>query len=236
METGIHELTAAYALDALDPDERAKYEAHLQGCERCQEELSSFWETSEALAVAASGPAPSPALRDRILADVRNEPPQNVVPLAPRRARLAPALVAVTAVAALVAIVVGARSIQLSSDLDATREALRRERTAAAVLADPDATVVALQAGKGRLVVDPDGTAVLVLDGLGSAPAGKTYQAWIVEGETPAPAGLFPGEGGLDLVLVEGTVDEGDVVAVTVESSGGAETPTPPLVVASSPV
>ena len=31
METGIHELTAAYALDALEPEERVAYEAHLPG-------------------------------------------------------------------------------------------------------------------------------------------------------------------------------------------------------------
>ena len=62
METGIHELTAGYALDALDQDERSAYEAHLSGCEQCQQELASFWTTTEALAVAASGPEPSPAL------------------------------------------------------------------------------------------------------------------------------------------------------------------------------
>jgi len=42
METGIHELTAAYALDAFDPGERSAYEAHLAGCERCRKELASF--------------------------------------------------------------------------------------------------------------------------------------------------------------------------------------------------
>ena len=82
MEAGIHELTAGYALDALDPGERSAYEAHLPGCEHCQHELASFWQTTEALAVAASGPAPSAALRERILTDVRAEPPQSVVPLA----------------------------------------------------------------------------------------------------------------------------------------------------------
>ena len=60
MEPGIHELTAGYALDALDPDEREAYEEHLGGCEQCQEELASFWEVTGALAVAADGPAPSP--------------------------------------------------------------------------------------------------------------------------------------------------------------------------------
>ena len=87
MEAGIHELTAGYALDALDPEERSAYEAHLPGCEHCQQELESFWTTTEALAVAASGPAPSAALRERILADVRAEPRQNVVAFEPRRRR-----------------------------------------------------------------------------------------------------------------------------------------------------
>ena len=80
MENGIHELTAGYALDALDADERWAYETHLASCERCREELTSFWETTEALALAASGPSPSPGLRDRILASAREER-QVVVPI-----------------------------------------------------------------------------------------------------------------------------------------------------------
>ena len=87
MEAGIHQLTAGYALDALDPEERREYEAHLSTCAHCQDELASFWETTEALAVAASGPEPSPDLRERILAEVRAEPPQVVGPFEPRRRR-----------------------------------------------------------------------------------------------------------------------------------------------------
>ena len=33
----LHELTAAYALDALDPEERETYEVHLAQCDRCRE-------------------------------------------------------------------------------------------------------------------------------------------------------------------------------------------------------
>ena len=31
----LHELSAAYALDALEPDEREVFEEHLAGCESC---------------------------------------------------------------------------------------------------------------------------------------------------------------------------------------------------------
>ena len=36
----LHDLTAAYALDALDPDEARAYEEHLAHCERCRSELA----------------------------------------------------------------------------------------------------------------------------------------------------------------------------------------------------
>ena len=236
MEAGIHELTAGYALDALDPDERRAYEAHLAGCERCQQELASFWESTEALAVAASGPAPSPALRERILADVRTEPPQNVVPLESRRRRTVPVLAAVAAVAAVVALALGIWATSMSSDLDETRDALARERAAAAIVADPTSRTVEMAPGAGRLVVGVDGQAALVLPDLGEAPAGKTYQAWVIKDGNPISAGTFPGEYGTDVVLLDGDVAEGEVVAVTLEKAGGAKTPSLPPVVESDPV
>jgi anti-sigma factor RsiW len=234
MEAGIHELTAGYALDALDADERRAYEAHLAGCERCRDELETFWETSEALAVAASGPGPPPALRERILAAVQAEP-QTVVPFEPRRrGQSAPVLAAAAAIAAVVALAVGLWAASLSSDLDEARSALEREREAAAVLADPDARTVSLESGAGRLVVRPDGRAVLVLDGLAQAPSGMTYVAWIIEDGTPAPAGAFPGRDEIDVVPLDGTVDAGDVVAVTVEEQL-VRAPTTDPVVTSAP-
>jgi anti-sigma-K factor RskA len=239
METGIHELTAGYALDALDPEERRAYEAHLPGCERCQEELAAFWETAEALAVAASGPEPSADLRRRILADVRAEPPRVVVPLEPRRRRAVPVLAAVAAIAAVIAIGIGLWASSLSSELDDTRAALERERATAEVLVDPAARTVSLQAGQGRLVVDPQGQAVLVLDGLDPAPAGKTYEMWIVPGgniERASRAGLFPGRDGAEIEGLDGIVRNGDVIAVTVERAGGVDAPSTAPIVASDPV
>lgn len=238
METGIHELTAGYALDALDDDERSAYEAHLSTCASCQEELESFWQTTEALAVAASGPEPSSALRERILADVRAEPPANVVPLVSRRRRLVPVLAATAAVAAVVALAIGLWAADLSSQLDESRSALDRLRANAAIIADPEARTVPLQAGNGRLVVDPDGQAVLVLTGLERAPSGMTYETWVVPAgnlDQAQPAGLFPGGEGAEIVGVEGAVKQGDLVAVTVEKKGGVQKPTSAPVVASQP-
>lgn len=227
METGIHELTAGYALDALDPEERRAYEAHLPGCESCRSELAAFSETAAALAVAASGPVPGAELRDRIVAAVRAEP-QAVVPLENRRRRVVPALAAAAAVAAVVALAAGLWATRLSGELDETRSAL-------ALLADPGARTIDLRAGDGRLVVGPDGRALLLLPGLDPAPAGKTYEVWIVASGPPRPAGLFSGRDAVDVVAVDGPVEPGAVVAVTVEDAGGVPAPTSDPVVASAP-
>ena len=234
METGIHELTAGYALDALDPAEREEYERHLADCEACQEELAAFWEVTSALAVAAGGPTPSAELRERILREARAEQ-QNVVPLESRR-RVSPVLASVTAIAAAVAIGLGIYAISLNGQLDDTKAALTAQEDATAVLADPTAETVRLQAGSGRLVVADDGVAVLVLDDLAPAPAGKTYQAWVVEGQTGVSAGTFAPADGQAIVSIPQTVPDGAVVAVTVEEAGGASSPTLPPLAVSHPV
>ena len=103
------------------------------------------------------------------------------------------------------------------------------------MLASPDARDVALQQGDGTLVVS--GTdAVLVLNSMDAAPAGKTYEVWVLDGETPVRAGLFRGGGTRDVVPVEGTVAPGAKVLVTLERSGGVDAPTTTPIVASDPV
>ena len=83
----------------------------------------------------------------------------------------------------------------------------------------------------------PARTRVLVLSSMGSAPAGKTYEVWVLDGQTPVRAGLFPGGGGpQDVVPVEATVGPGAKVLVTLEPSGGVDAPTTSPVVTSNPV
>src|SRR5437868_15004754 len=115
----IHELTAAYALDALDEREEREYEAHLARCPRCREELASFTETATSLAYGVESPMPPPDLRDRILERARAERP-NVVPLRPAW-RSWPA--AAAAGAACAALGLGIWAVTLSRPLDRERAA-----------------------------------------------------------------------------------------------------------------
>jgi anti-sigma-K factor RskA len=79
-----HDLTAAYALDALEPEEAEAYERHLSRCEECREQLAELNETSAALAFGTVAPAPPPELRTSIL-DAAAAERSNVVPLRQRR-------------------------------------------------------------------------------------------------------------------------------------------------------
>ncbi len=210
----IHDLTAAYALDALDAHEREAYEAHLGSCERCREELAGLQDTVTALAHAAGGPPPPPELRARVLAAARAERP-NVVPLRPRWA--VPSAVA-AAVAACAALGFGLWSNSLRHDLD--RE--RATGNALALIAQPEARRIKLVGAHGVVGVTPDGRAALAFASLETPPSGKAYEAWVaVDGELK-PAGVFTGH---TFVLTR-TVPAGAAIAITLEPAKGSPVPT----------
>lgn len=217
----LHELTAAYALDALDERDAAEYEAHLARCERCRDELTGFREVAGSLGHAVETPEPPAGLRERIVAQAVAERP-NVVPLRPRWRSLPSAL---TAVAAAAAIGFGIWSASLSRSLEAERNANDEFARAAAILADPAARRVPLTGDYGTLVVRSTGQAALVMRRLPKAPAGKTYEAWVIEGGKPRPAGLFEGGSGPQAVVLDEPVPEGAQVAATIEVAGGVDAP-----------
>jgi anti-sigma factor RsiW len=211
----LHDLTAAYALDALDPAEAREYEAHLARCERCRAELASLSEAAGALAYATEAPAPPAELRARILQQAQRER-QNVVPLRPRWAY---PVAAAAAVAACAAIALGVWATSLHGKLD-------RQQRVASVLADPSAQRNALAGDRGTLVVSADGKGVLVVKGLGPAPQGKTYEAWVSSGGSPQPAGTIDGGPKHSVLLLERPVPSAATVLVTVERAGGSAVPT----------
>ena len=69
MNSDIHALVGAYAVDALDDLERAAFERHLAECPACQQEVAGLQEAAGLLG-ALSTTAPPPSLRDRVLADI----------------------------------------------------------------------------------------------------------------------------------------------------------------------
>jgi anti-sigma factor RsiW len=220
----IHEQAAAYVLDALDDVERRAFEAHLDRCTVCKEELESLRSAAVSLAYAVPAPAPPPRLRERILEAARSEQLAEVIPL--RRRVAVPSAIALAAAAACAAIALGIWASSLSGRLDRERSARQADAEALAIMATPGARRIPLLGAKGSLVVAPDQNAALVVAGLPNAPSGKTYEAWVVRNRHPLPAGLFKGGSPQSIFALTRPVPRGSRVAVSVERSGGSKIPT----------
>jgi len=72
------EALAAHALGRLPDEERAAFEAHLEGCAACRAELGSLAGVARLLPLADperfdTAPAPPPSLADRVVATIRSE-------------------------------------------------------------------------------------------------------------------------------------------------------------------
>jgi len=219
----LHDLTPAYALDALDEAEERAYEAHLAGCAQCREELASLREAAGLLAYAVDAPAPPEALRGRILAQARAERP-NVIPLRPRFVR---ATQVAAAVAACAAIGFAGWSVHLQREVDRVRSA---QQDALGVIAESGTRQISLNGDHGALYVSPTGSAALVIARLNPAPSGKTYEAWVVENGKPRPAGTFDAAQSPAVVSLREPVPPGAIVAVTQERGKGGTVPRGPRV------
>jgi anti-sigma-K factor RskA len=207
----IHSLAPAFALHGLDPEDERRFEAHLAECERCRADVDAYRESASALAFAVEPVDPPETLRGRILEEARAERP-NVVPLRPRRISATSSVAfGIAAVAACAAIGLGLWAASLQSSLDGERSAAPR--------------VIELSGADGALVVTKSGRAALVVSGLEKAPAGKTYEVWVIQ-KAPVPAGLMDGGPSGSSVRLERPAPKGATVAVTLERDGGVDAPT----------
>lgn len=225
----IHALSGAYAVDAVDDLERARFERHLAGCESCREEVDSLRGATALIAETTAVPPPA-GLRDRVLAEiatVRPLPPQVDSPTASsasvRRRRLAPLLAAAAAVVAVGAGAsvwapwedTGSQQVQVLGPIDRVLQAEDAERYTKAF---PDGSTATLVRSREL------NQAVVVTDDMKPAPAGKTYQLWLQhEDDGMVPAGLMLGK---DTLLLTGDPANAIGAGITVEPDTGSRVPT----------
>jgi anti-sigma factor RsiW len=233
----VHTLIGAYALDALDDLERAAFERHLAACSPCRDEVAGLRRTAVRLADAAAVPPPQ-RMREEVLARARVTPQvrRSPAPAAPEPAvRTAGRRVWLAAAAVLAAVSVGT-GVTAWNEHEAAQQARADAQRITRVLTDPSARQVqAPVAGGGNatLVVAGD-RAVLAGGGLPALPADRTYQLWIIRDKKITSAGLGPQgpDAGADWSRPVDGVAPGDLVAVSVEPTGGSAQPTSTPVVA----
>jgi anti-sigma-K factor RskA len=225
----IHALSGAYAIDALDDLDRARFEHHLAGCAECRAEVDSLRETAALLADTTAA-APPASLRARVLDDidtVRPLPPVVPTTARPRRGRRRVAAL-VAAAAALVAIGgVGATVWHPWSD-ESSRVALTDEQRV--LLAEDSETWTDRLDNGATITVTRSASlnqAVVRTDGLEPAGADRVYQLWLQQGDEFVSAGLMAG-GPDATVLLEGDPASAVGFGITREPAGGSDKPTRP--------
>jgi len=204
----VEELIGAYALDAVDPDERDAVERHLAECPRCRTELAGHLEVAALLGntgapapdgvwarIATSLEEPPPALRLSLapIVDAPTEPPAAVPApsAAPSRRRwvqrsLGLAVAAAIAVIALLGVHVvrqDHRIDQMRGEIAATSGSSGLQAAMVQALGDPSSQKMNLASPTGAplsaaAVMTEDGTGYFLATAMPALDAGQTYQLW----------------------------------------------------------
>jgi len=251
----LDELLGAYALDALDADERAQVEAWLARSPVARREADELREAASLLAEPAD--APSDDLWARIVSRLGDRPVRvetelpplrlgELVDLTPRRApaaRRRPWLVGLAAALALavavgIGVVAGTRIADQDGRIDRLAQGMEKQAMARAALAatmEPDTRTADLMTADGHrmafVVVTAGGRGYFMSSALPELPRGRTYQLWAVMGDglsTPVvPAAVM----GRDPHVMAFTNDPGVTRFVVTEepAPGVVHTSQPPM-------
>ena len=217
---------AAFALGILDPEERARVDAHIERCNSCRAETRAYEETLWDIAEASSLAQPPAYIRERI---VTRERPRAAAPPMPQRS-LGAAILDFLRRPLPLAIPLALAAVLVFSAVQVADLRARSDSYSRALDGVVGARVVALAetgetAGRGSLVVPSGGEPYLLLR-LPAPPAGRTWQAWVLRGDAALPAGLLQKEGGVDVIRLTTPLAAGDSVAVTQEDAAGSQRPT----------
>jgi anti-sigma-K factor RskA len=247
-----HTLAGAYAMDALDGQDRARFERHLERCEECTREVAGLHEATARLAGAAAVRPPD-ALKELLLAETartRQLPPvtrgaspvtARRTPAAPGRHRLArirgrlraPGLAVVLAgVAVLAAVAVWAGGTVVRSSPPAQPPV---GHDVAVVLTAPDLAVLSGRVRTGGtatvMMSRRDRMLVFAAAGLRPLPGSQCYELWLMGPGADRPAGLLPmPKHGMTGPVVAAGLRTGDRLGLTVEPAHGTRRPTSPLI------
>jgi len=247
-EVHVDDMAQAYALDALEPDEREFVDTHVVECGACADTLERAQRVTSLLALAAEQrelPVGHAAhFRARVAAEPRATP---IAPPAKRRpddvvGRIAAAWraalgaptrrLAPLSAAALLVLGFGAWNVRLQQELAHQQQFVR-------VLTQSDTREltpsVASGDAQGKAFLDRSTDRILLsLSRLPELPADRTYQVWFTRPDNRLESGgtFEVGEGGTGLMLATAPAGLEAYVGVglTSEPHGGSRAPTTPMI------
>lgn len=223
----VHTLVGPYVLNAVTPQERAEFEAHLSQCDDCREEVESLRVVAAEIAQ-AQATAPPESLRASVLDAIAVTPqvsptqdaPAEAATPAPRKRR-----VSAWAVAAASALVLAVAGLGFGTAYQDRQESAAMERDVMMVASAPDAHTMDLELGNAHLVVSEKMDGVAAMGQGAPMPAdGMEYQMWLMmEDGTTAPGPTFmPSKSGEFMTVMHTSLDGVVGFAVTEEPAGGS--------------
>ena len=247
----VNELLGAYLLGACPQDEADAVRAHIAQCTACTRESAELVVARDALLLVAPSAAAPPALKGRVMAQVRADAELFAAAGGPR-ADAAPAPLTAPprreparerqrrfgwlrspvplAAAASFALAIAVGGTLLGSSLGSNDAS-----PAAAQVHLGSVDGAQAPGGRARVVLDESGTARLEVSGLPSPGRERVYQVWLRSGEDAPVAthALFSVlEDGRGETIVPGNLKGIDEVLVTSEPAGGSTAPTRAALVA----
>ncbi|MDQ3646414.1 MAG: anti-sigma factor [Actinomycetota bacterium] len=218
----LKESVAAFAIGALEEDEREEVLRHLETCDECRDEFDGFATVAHWLALLHEPPPLPSGFQERVVAEARRGRPTQARP--PLRSRQR-ALRWLGAAAAVVVLVIA--SVALTLSLASPGDESDRQRTAIDALVESDQRIALTGASPavGAVVSGGDG-AVFVATDLRAAPSEFVYQLWLKQGARIVSAGVFEPRDGIAIVRIDEAFTDLDGALVTVEPPGGSAQPT----------
>lgn len=211
----VRDLTGAYALGSVSPEEKRQIEDHLKDC-GLHDEIAGLTATAVGLASASMELEPPAGLGTRISAAIHAERDVAVTrpvhrPIWQRVTRIASWPVAAALVIAVGALVIWNIDLQLEDQEDNLVHFVKE--------ADGDWMRIEATLGQTGSTVS--------LGGFEPLPSDRDYQLWTVRDDVAISMGVFEPDaegdwsGEMDFALLRG-----DVIAITEEVKGGADAPT----------
>ncbi|WP_457255053.1 anti-sigma factor [Pedococcus sp. P5_B7] len=250
MSADIHGLVGAYAVDAIDEQERSDFELHLAECPECQAEVASLQQAATQLSLMTETVPPA-SMRSAVLAGIKT-----VRPLPPLEAQS-------TGPVASGPVGGPSSTADAPTPTDTTVVQLRPRRRVTAWLATAAAAAILLVGGiawspwdngtggtvteqvlaasdaqryekviggaKATIVRSASlGKAVIIADHMPAAPDGKDFQLWLDQpNRGMVSAGLMPhGTADTVTILLDGDAATATGAGITVEPAGGSRAPT----------
>jgi anti-sigma-K factor RskA len=236
---------ALHALGALQGNDRAALERHLQECASCRRELELLRGDAALLALSVSGPKPPARARQRLISAIAKEPAKKTTPKTVGWWTLASGF-AIFMLASVAIFLWNEKTelqvkvAELQTEAVAQQSELQRARDIVSTLTATDAMRVTLVAAKtppqpqGRAIYDRERSSLIFLaSNMPSLPDKKAYELWLIPTRgAPIPAGVFKPDAHGSATVVNPPVPkdiQAKAFAITVENEEGSPVPTPPI-------